>query len=175
MSITDLTSMGESQTVLRQEINERLTKLKDELSDYCYQCAKCTSGCEAHKLLELEPHKIIALLKRGLIDEMVNSDIIWTCMSCFKCRERCPQKVAPVEVLFALKNMAVASGKQIPGKYSAMLQSILSTGLIQEIQSITTHENKTVKREDLKLPTISKPIDPVKFQTLLSKIAIEKV
>jgi len=175
MSITDLTSMGESQTALRQEINERLLKLKDEISDYCYQCAKCTSGCEAHKLLELEPHKIIALLKRGLIDEMINSDIIWTCMSCFKCRERCPQKVAPVEVLFALKNMAVASGKQIPGKYSTMLQSILSTGLIQDIQSVTTSENKTVKRDDLNLPNISKPVDPAKFQMLLSKIVIEKV
>ena len=107
MSITDLTSMGEPQTALRNEINDRLCKLQDEISDYCFQCAKCTSGCEAHKLLELEPHKMVALLKRGLIDEMINSDVIWTCMSCFKCRERCPQKVAPVEILFALKNIAV--------------------------------------------------------------------
>ena len=133
MSIVDLTSMGESQKQIKEEINERLSKLQDEIPEYCFQCAKCTSGCEAHKLLELEPHKIVALLKRGLIDEMVNSDVIWTCMSCFKCRERCPQKVAPVEILFGLKNMAVASGKQIPGKYTAMLQSILSIGLIQDI------------------------------------------
>ncbi len=86
MSIVDLTSMSESQTTIKNEINERLCKLQDEVSEYCYQCAKCTSGCEAHKLLELEPHKIIALLKRGLIDEMINSEVIWTCMSCFKCQ-----------------------------------------------------------------------------------------
>ena len=175
MGIIDLTSMGEPQAELRKEINERLTKLQDEISDYCFQCAKCTSGCEAHKLLELEPHKIVALLKRGLIDEMVNSDIIWTCMSCFKCRERCPQKVAPVEILFALKNMAVASGKQIPGKYTAMLQSILSIGLIQDVQSITTRDNKTKKRDDVGLPSVSKPVDAAKFQMVLSKLAIEKV
>jgi len=175
MSIVDLTSMGERQINLRKEINERLSKLQDEISDYCYQCAKCTSGCEAHKLLELEPHKIVALLKRGLIDEMVNSDVIWTCMSCFKCRERCPQKVAPVEVLFALKNMAVASGKQIPGNYTAMLQSVLSIGLLQDVKSVTTHDNKTKTRTDLDLPEISKPADPTKFQTMLSKIAVEKV
>jgi heterodisulfide reductase subunit C len=167
--------MGESQTELRKEINERLSRLKDEISDYCYQCAKCTSGCEAHKLLELEPHKIVALLKRGLIDEMVNSEVIWTCMSCFKCRERCPQKVAPVEILFALKNMAVASGKQIPGNYTAMLQSVLSIGLLQEVKSVSTRDNKTVKREDLGLPEISKPIDLTKFQTMLSKLAVETV
>jgi len=175
MSIIDLTSMGEPQSQLRKEINDRLYKLKDELSDYCFQCAKCTSGCEAHKLLELEPHKMVALLKRGLIDEMVNSDIIWTCMSCFKCRERCPQKVAPVEILFALKNIAVASGKQIPGKYTAILQSILSIGAIQDVQEVTTKDNKTKKRQELELPDVSRPSDLTKFQAILMKIAVEKV
>ena len=175
MSIIDLTSMGESQVEVRKEINERLSRLQDEVSDYCYQCAKCTSGCEAHKLLELEPHKIIALLKRGLIDELVNSDLIWTCMSCFKCRERCPQKVAPVDVLFALKNMAVAAGKQIPGNYTAMLQSVLSIGLLQDVKSVATRDNKTVSRSDLGLPDVSKPADAAKFMGMLSKLAVEKV
>jgi heterodisulfide reductase subunit C len=175
MSIVDLTSMSESQTKIKYEINERLSKIRDEISDYCYQCAKCTSGCEAHKLLELEPHKIIALLKRGLIDEMTNSEVIWTCMSCFKCRERCPQKVAPVDVLFALKNMAVASGKQIPGNYTAILQSVLSIGLLQGVKSVITRDNKTKTRNDLDLPKISKPKDPTKFQMMLSKSAVEKI
>ena len=175
MSIVDLTSMAEAQTEIRKEINERLTKLQNEAPDYCFQCGKCTAGCEAHKLLELEPHKIVALLKRGLIDEMVNSDVIWTCMSCFKCWERCPQKVAPVEILNALKNMAVASGKQIPGRYTTMLQSVLSIGLIQDVQEVTTHDNKTMKRDALGLPTLSKPTDASKFQMVLTKLAVEKV
>ena len=175
MSIIDLTSMGESQTQLRKEINQRLSKLQNELPSYCFQCAKCTAGCEAHKLLELEPHKIVALLKRGLLDEMINSDVIWTCMTCLKCRERCPQKVAPVEILFSLKNLAVSQGKQIPGKYTAMLQTILSTGLIQDIQEVTTRENNTIKRDDLGLPPLSKPTDVGKFQAGIMKVAVEKV
>ena len=175
MSIVDLTSMGEPQSDQKKELNDRLKKLQDEISDYCFQCGKCTSGCEAHKILELEPHKTVALLKRGLLNELVNSDVIWTCMSCMKCRERCPQRVAPVDILFALKNMAVASGKQIPGKYTAMLQSILSMGLIQDIQQISTRLNKTMKRDDLRLPPLSKPVDVAKFQAGIMKIAMEKV
>jgi heterodisulfide reductase subunit C len=96
-------------------------------------------------------------------------------MSCQKCRERCPQRVAPVEVLYALKNMAVISGKQIPGKYTGMLQSILSIGLIQDTQQTTTRSNKTMKRDDLGLPALSKPTDVVKFQAGIMKIAMEKV
>ena len=175
MAITDLTSMGKPQWDVKNEISQRLQKLVEELPDYCFQCAKCTSGCEAHKLLELEPHKIIALLKRGLIDEMVNSDIIWTCITCLKCRERCPQKVSPVDVLFALKNMAVAQGKQIPGKYTAMLQSILSTGLMQSIQKSLTEDGKTKDRGELNLPALPKPKNMEKFMETLTKIAMEKI
>jgi len=167
--------MGEPQSQLRNDINQRLASLKDEAIEYCYQCAKCTAGCEAHKLLELEPHKIIALLKRGLIDEMINSDVIWTCMTCLKCRERCPQKVAPVEALFALKNLAVAQGKQIPGKYSTMLQTILSTGLIQDVQDVPAQNQTTLKRDTLGLPSVSKPTDLSKFQAAIMKVAVDKV
>ncbi|GAH32823.1 unnamed protein product [marine sediment metagenome] len=45
----------------------------------------------------------------------------------------------------------------------------------EPMKSVTTGENKIVKRDDLNLPNISKPVDPAKFQMLLSKIAIEKV
>ena len=174
MTITDLTSMGEPQADARAEINDRLKRLQDHASDYCYQCAKCTSGCEAHKLLELEPHKIVALLKRGLITELINSDVIWTCMTCMKCRERCPQQVAPIEILFAAKNLAVQSGKELPGKYTAMLQSILGTGLLQEVQTVTTAANATMTRDQLGLPPLSVPSDVAKFQASIMAIAMQK-
>ena len=38
MSIIDLTSMAQSQTELKNEINQRLKKLENELPDYCFQC-----------------------------------------------------------------------------------------------------------------------------------------
>ena len=93
-------------------------------------------------------------------------------MSCFKCRERCPQRVAPVDILFSLKNLSVLQGKQIPGKFTGMLQSILSSGLIQGIQQVTTHDNRTVQRDDLGLPSL---INPESGSFQVSKIAIEKI
>lgn len=175
MGITDLTSMGEPQWDVKRDISTRLHTLIETIPDYCFHCAKCTSGCEAHKLLELEPHKVIALIKRGLIDELVNSDIIWTCVTCLKCRERCPQNVSPVDALFALKNMAVAQGNQIPGKYTGMLQSILSTGLIQSTQKIPTKDGHTKGREDLELPPLSHPEHMEQFMGILTKIATQKI
>ena len=146
----------------------------EELSA-CFACSTCTAACPIANIWEYKPHQLIRMIILGMREEVLSSDEIWLCLTCFQCQERCPQKVAPVEVLFALKNMAVASGKQIPGNYTALFQSVLSIGLIQDVKSVTTRDNKTKNRTDLGLPEISKPTDSAKFQMILSKLAVEKV
>ena len=112
MTITDLTSMTMPEKDKKERIKKILESLQQDIPEFCFQCGKCTSGCEAMKLLELEPHKIMSMTKLGFIEELINSDIIWTCITCYKCKERCPQRVAPVEVLYSIKNLAIAAGKQ---------------------------------------------------------------
>ncbi len=175
MSIVDLTSMAQPQKELREKISTMLGSMQEDMPNYCYQCGKCTSGCEAFILLELEPHKVMGLAKSGFIEELVNSDIIWTCLTCFKCKERCPQGLAPVHVLFVLKNLAVAAGKQIHTGYSNMLQSVLGCGLIQQPRDVVTRKSEVKNRESLQLPECPKPKDISKFQQVLMKAATETI
>ena len=109
----------------------------------------------------------------GFIDELLNSDIIWTCITCYKCKERCPQRVAPVEVLYSLKNIAIAAGKQVPGEYSNILQSVLISGLIQAVKEVRNRDNEGVNRDGLGLPPAPAPKDPAKFQQVLMKAATQ--
>jgi heterodisulfide reductase subunit C len=173
MTITDLTSMTIPEKEKKEQIKKILSALEQDIPDFCFQCGKCTSGCEAMKLLELEPHKIMSMVKLGFVDELLNSDIIWTCITCYKCKERCPQRVAPVEVLYSLKNIGIASGKQVPGEYSNILQSVLVSGLIQAIKEVRTRDLKGVNREALGLPPVPVPVDPAKFQQVLMKAATQ--
>lgn len=173
MAIVDLTSMAKPEEDAKTKVNLMLNAINENMLNYCYQCGKCTSGCEAFILLELEPHRIMALTKNGFIDELVNSDIIWTCMTCMKCKERCPQDVAPVQVIYTLKNIAVASGKQIHTGYSNMLQSVLGSGFIQQPKTVLTRNNESRTREQLGLPAINGPKDMAKFQQVLMKAATE--
>jgi len=173
MSITDLTSMTMPEKENKARIKKMLTKLQEDIPEFCFQCGKCTSGCEAMKLLELEPHKIMSMSKLGFIDELINSDIIWTCITCYKCKERCPQRVAPVEVLYSIKNIAIASGKQVPGEYSNILQSVLVSGLIQAVKEVRTRDLEAKNRDQLGLPPAPAPKDPAKFQQVLMKAATE--
>jgi len=121
----------------------------------CFQCMRCTSGCTSLKLLELKPHEIVDLVKFGFIDELLASDIIWTCVTCLKCKERCPQKASPYDLIMALRNVAVEQEAKVPEFYMNTVSQILETGLMQNVQKITIHTMETLDREKLGLPKIA--------------------
>lgn len=89
MGLTDLMSMAKPNLQSREKI---LLKIGGKELVNCFQCLKCTSGCTALKLLELKPHEITRLVNVGFVDELASSDIIWTCATCLKCVQRCPQR-----------------------------------------------------------------------------------
>ena len=42
----------------------------------------------------------------GMREEVLSSDEIWLCLTCFQCQERCPQKVRVTDIFFDCKNLA---------------------------------------------------------------------
>jgi heterodisulfide reductase subunit C len=138
----------------------------------CFQCIKCTSGCTALKLLELKPHEIVKLVDLGFVDELSSSDIIWTCVTCLKCIQRCPQKASPYHTLIALRNLAVEKEAKIPEGYMKIVSQILETGMAESPQKIVTRKMETVDRACLKLPRIKPPKE--NFQAAFIKAMEEK-
>lgn len=172
-AITDLFTMSKPDKKKYDDLEKTLAILGLESPNICYQCSKCTSGCEAMKLLELKPHAIMASAKDGFIEEILQSDEIWACVGCYKCFERCPQKMSPVDLMYVVKNWAVASGKQLPGDYQNLLQNLLSTGYTQSPMDVSDAKGKTVTRNSLGLPDLFKPLDLQKFTSIVSQLAVE--
>ncbi len=169
MSLTDLMSMAKPNTESREKI---LAKLKSRELVNCFQCIKCTSGCTALKLLELKPHEIVKLVNLGFIDELASSDIIWTCVTCLKCIQRCPQKASPYHIIMALRNLAVEREAKVPEGYLKAVSQILETGLAETVQKVVTREMETCDRESLALPKIVCPKES--FQMAFMKILEER-
>jgi heterodisulfide reductase subunit C len=46
----------------------------------------------------------------GLKDEAMDGDALWQCTTCYTCVEWCPCNVQVVDVITALRNLAVANG-----------------------------------------------------------------
>ena len=164
MSLIDLMTMAKPNKELQKKI---LSGLWEVHPDECFQCMRCTSGCTSLKLLELKPHEIILLVNSGFVEEIVSSDIIWACASCLKCRERCPQKASPYDTIMALRNLAVEREVKIPEAYMKAVAQILETGLIQQVQTVTSREMQHFNREKLGLPKIQYADD--KFKAIFMK------
>lgn len=168
MTITDQMTSKKPDAGLRLRV---LGKVGEHKPHNCYQCTKCTSGCPSMKMLELKPHEIVALTKAGFIDELVNSGIIWTCATCLKCKERCPQAVAPVDLILALRNLAVEKEVKVPESFLQSLSMILECGHISRPQPTITRKLEKIDREKLGLPKFREPDE--RFKTAFMK-ALEK-
>jgi heterodisulfide reductase subunit C len=169
LGLTDLMSMAKPNLESRDRI---LFKIGGKESINCFQCLKCTSGCTALKLLELKPHEITKLVNVGFVDELAASDIIWTCVTCLKCVQRCPQKASPYHAIMALRNLAVEREAKVPDGYLKAVSQILETGLAETVQKVVTKKMETLNRESLKLPKINSPKES--FQVAFMKIMEER-
>jgi heterodisulfide reductase subunit C len=164
VSLKDLMTMAKLAAELRLKA---LCKVWNAKPVDCFQCMRCTSGCTSLKLLELKPHEIVDLVKFGFVDELLASDIVWTCATCLKCKERCPQRASPYDLIMAIRNVIVEREAKVPEFYMKAAGQILETGLLQSVQKVTTRKMETYDRDGLRLPKIVLPSD--KFKEVFMK------
>ncbi|MBW2705234.1 MAG: 4Fe-4S dicluster domain-containing protein [Deltaproteobacteria bacterium] len=93
----------------------RRPELKDNTFSHCFSCQSCTSVCPVvgnyerpEERLGLLPHQIMCCLGLGLTAVAGGAKMIWDCLTCYQCQENCPQQVAVCDLLYDLKNDAVA-------------------------------------------------------------------
>ena len=89
-------------STLQQEVGETL--------NLCFQCGTCTSSCPSGKMTAFRTRQIIRKAQFGLPEHILPSDDLWYCTTCFTCYERCPRGVEIVDIITALRNMAVRAG-----------------------------------------------------------------
>ncbi len=154
--ITDLLRNVRPSPELVEKFNQIVSKLNLEYPYHCFQCFKCTSGCTSFRLTEIKPHAFVNLARLGFVEDLMKSDLLWACCQCLKCKERCPQDVAPVDIIFLLRRMTVSSGAEIPEELSKIIMNVTDTGFIQGIQKVKVGE-EAVDREQLGLPSLEIP------------------
>ncbi len=54
--------------------------------------------------------KVVRRAQLGFEEDVLPSDDLWLCTTCFTCYERCPRGVEIVDIIMALRNMAVRKG-----------------------------------------------------------------
>jgi len=82
--------------------------------DTCYQCRKCSAGCPVAVSAKSAPSEIIRRLHLGAGDELLESGLVWMCLSCETCYGRCPMQINFAAVIDALRSLSIARGTGAP-------------------------------------------------------------
>jgi heterodisulfide reductase subunit C len=89
--------------------------LSDQASTFsgCFKCITCTVECpvvanykKPTETLDLMPHQIMHALGLGLKELVLGSRMIWDCLGCYLCQEKCPMGVKVTDVFYELKNIS---------------------------------------------------------------------
>ena len=68
----------------------------------CNQCGKCSAGCPVAFSMDILPSQVIRMGQLGL-DEILDSQTIWTCAACLTCVARCPKGIDLSRIMEAMR------------------------------------------------------------------------
>jgi heterodisulfide reductase subunit B len=133
------------------------------LLEVCYQCGTCTASCavglvNAEKNIRSLIQKVINATDDSILDE---DNLLWLCMTCYQCEDRCPQGIPLATLLVELKNIAAKKG-WIPSSVQKEMQTIAEHGFtFPPVRSIL------LRREKLGLPDLPE-LDQDEIRTLIN-------
>ena len=117
----------------------------------CFTCLTCAASCPVAQVdSRFNPIRIIRMALLGLKEDVLGSEALWLCSSCYTCQERCPNDVSITDFLTLLKNMALEEGHAPPG-IRAQEDLVRTHGRIYPLDDF---DNKKRRKIDLPpLPT----------------------
>ncbi len=114
-----LTGLEDKTLFLTPDANPWLARLNGSFSSTgftkCYRCVTCSNSCPVVRnyanpaeALGMLPHQIMHALGLKLHDRVLGSRMLWNCLGCYQCQQNCPQGVRVSDVMYELKNLAIA-------------------------------------------------------------------
>lgn len=78
-----------------------------ERLESCIQCGTCSGTCPLSVYMEHSPRQVMALVRSDFKDEVLRSNSIWLCASCYACTVECPREIRVTDIMYALKQRAI--------------------------------------------------------------------
>ena len=76
----------------------------------CMQCGVCAGSCPLGPAWEHTPQKIFMMIRAGKRDEVLKSDSMWMCTSCYSCIAHCPRQLPITHTMHGLAHYAKRLG-----------------------------------------------------------------
>ncbi len=125
-----------------KEVEERVEE--GEWVKMCMQCGVCAGSCPLGSAWEHSPQKIFMMIRAGEREQVLSSDAMWMCTSCYSCIVRCPRKLPITHIMHGLANYAHRLGlapKGQPTRDFAKLfwDNLVRRGRVNELKLTLAH------------------------------------
>lgn len=111
----------------------------------CMQCGVCSGSCPTnfHPGWEHPPQELFMMIRAGKREEVLSSQSMWMCVSCYNCYVRCPRKVPITHVMHGIAEYAYRIGRAPKGQPTQHLSKTFwdnatKTGRVNEVQLTQT-------------------------------------
>ena len=87
-----------------KEVEERVEE--GEWVKMCMQCGVCAGSCPFGAHWQHSPQKLFMMIRAGKREEVLTSDSMWMCTSCYNCVVRCPRQLPITHIMHGLASYA---------------------------------------------------------------------
>ncbi|MCB1867035.1 MAG: 4Fe-4S dicluster domain-containing protein [Gammaproteobacteria bacterium] len=105
----------------------------------CMQCGVCAGSCPLGNAWEHPPQEIFMMIRAGKREQVLGSESMWMCTSCYNCIARCPRGLPITHIMHGLAHYAKRLGlvpKNQPTQKFAQLfwQNLTKKGRVNELK-----------------------------------------
>jgi heterodisulfide reductase subunit C2 len=114
----------------------------------CIQCGTCAGSCLNANQMEYSPRKVIAMVRADMKEEVLRSNSMWYCVSCYLCTARCPRDIHITDMMYVLKGLAIDEGYAkkrglTSNMAKSMVESINKYGRVFEAEMVIRYFLRT--------------------------------
>lgn len=105
----------------------------------CMQCGVCSGSCPLGSHWAHPPQELFMMIRAGKREEVLSSDSMWMCTSCYNCIVRCPRGLPITHIMHGLAHYAHRLGlapKEQPTRVFAkhFWDNLVKTGRVNELK-----------------------------------------
>jgi quinone-modifying oxidoreductase subunit QmoC len=105
----------------------------------CMQCGVCSGSCPLGPHWAHPPQELFMMIRAGKREEVLTSDSMWMCTSCYNCIVRCPREVPITHIMHGLatyaKRLGLAPKNQPTAWFSQVFwNNMMKKGRVNELK-----------------------------------------
>ena len=105
----------------------------------CMQCGVCAGSCPMGPYWDHPPQEIFMMIRAGKREEVLQSESMWMCTSCYNCIARCPRELPITHIMHGLahyaKRLGIAPKNQPTLRFSQKFwDNLMVNGRVNELK-----------------------------------------